>query len=152
MDFIRIIRSLEEFIYELATRIILIPKTFCKILLLPRWVHDFVVKEFSKDENERFDHYLSPIIIWMIMVVVPYVFIFNFLGNQFAQLTIQHQPTFFRFFFNQSLERKFFLLALILLIGSLGISAALLKSKRDVISKIKWNFLSDMKRIKINDI
>ena len=55
MDFIRIIRSLEEFIYELAVWIILIPKTFFKILISPKWINDFVaviIEAIKEQQNE----------------------------------------------------------------------------------------------------
>lgn len=72
MDFVRTLQSLEEAVYEVITWVLFLPKTLAQILFRPDWVRGYVSAEFDKDQADRFQAYLSPVLFWLIVAVVPY--------------------------------------------------------------------------------
>jgi hypothetical protein len=72
MDFIQTLHSLEEAVYEIVTWVLFLPKTFVKVFFRPDWIQAYVTAEFDKEPAERFQAYLSPILFWLIVAVVPY--------------------------------------------------------------------------------
>lgn len=68
-----ILGQFEKLAYSLAIWIILIPKTIIKILIDPGWVRDYVAGEFAKDNESRFDDYVSPVILLLLCSLVPFV-------------------------------------------------------------------------------
>ncbi len=138
MDLIRILRSAEEFIYEVALWVILVPITFAKVVFRPWWVQSYVALQFEKPPEERFNDYLSPIIFWSITAVLPYLYAINALSGW-----AQGQPThvfgtdafFILKFINQSFEVKFITISLLLIGGPLGMSIAIVAAKKIKLSK-----------------
>jgi hypothetical protein len=79
VDFIKLIRSAEELIYEICLWILQTPKTFLKIIR-PEWTITYVRQELEKSEKERFQEYVSPMLLWIIIVIAPtFIFLKNFL-------------------------------------------------------------------------
>jgi hypothetical protein len=75
MNFVRIIKEIDELIYEFATWFFLVPKTLFKVLFSPKWIYSYVSDEFEKPAEERFNEYLSPALFWVIAGVLPYYFV-----------------------------------------------------------------------------
>jgi hypothetical protein len=138
MDLIRILRSAEDFIYEVALWVILVPITFAKVVSRPWWVQSYVASQFEKPSEERFNDYLSPIIFWSIMSVLPYIYAINALSDwtQGQPANVIGTDAFFIFkFINQSFEVKFIIISLLLIGGPLGMSIAIVAAKKIKLSK-----------------
>ena len=72
MDFIKTLQSLEDAVFEIVMWILLLPKTLFQIIIKPRWIYSYVTKEWEKKPEERFQDFLSPIIFWILLAVIPY--------------------------------------------------------------------------------
>ena len=75
VDLSRIFESIEKLAYDILIWILLIPKTLVKILMEPRWVPGYVKKELGEQGDERFDDYLSPVMLLLIVSLLPYLFV-----------------------------------------------------------------------------
>lgn len=70
MDFIRILRSLEEFLYEVMTWLVFYPRTLLRTALHPITVLDYSRAELRKPEEEQFQDTLSaPLFLMLTMVI-----------------------------------------------------------------------------------
>lgn len=72
MDFVGILHSLEDALYEVVMWVVLLPKTLVKVLLYPGWVQPYVTAEWKKDPGKRFEGFVSPMIFWFILGILPY--------------------------------------------------------------------------------
>lgn len=70
-----IIESVEKFAYEVLIWILLIPKTLIKILLNPAWVPEYVAGELNDKTDDRFDSFISPVILILISTLVPVAYL-----------------------------------------------------------------------------
>jgi hypothetical protein len=77
MDIIKILQTLEEALYEVTTWLVLLPKTYFKVVIRPDWIQRYITIEWMKELPERFKNYLSPLLFWIFVVVLPYIFIFK---------------------------------------------------------------------------
>lgn len=75
MNILNILEGIEKLVVELLLWIIFVPKTLFKILADPEWVPGYVEKELAK-ESDRFDNYISPILLFLPASAVLFV-IFN---------------------------------------------------------------------------
>lgn len=103
MDFGEILKSVEDAVFEVMIWILLLPKTLFRVMIKPKWAMEYVTEEWKKDpeEEERFDEYLSPVLLWLLSAVIPitaaFVFIspdintaedfFNALSSRISQVT-----------------------------------------------------------------
>lgn len=60
MDLIRLLRSLEEFLYELVGWLVFYPRNLWRVLVHPGEVAHYTRREFSKDPEQRFAEAISP--------------------------------------------------------------------------------------------
>lgn len=72
MDFVDTLHSLEDALYEAIMWVVLLPKTLVKVLLRPGWIQPYVTAEWKKDPGKRFEGFLSPMIFWFILGILPY--------------------------------------------------------------------------------
>ena len=72
MDFARLFQSVEDAVYEVMVWILLLPKTLFLALFSPRKAIGYVEKEWDKKPDERFDEYLSPVLLWLLVTVIPF--------------------------------------------------------------------------------
>src|SRR5437016_3572875 len=117
MNILKILQSLEELLYELALWVILLPKTFFKVLFQPQWTYTYLISEWEKEPGDRYEHYMSPIFFWVIIAVSPYLMFFN----SFASKDVIH---------NLSVETRFLVVASILLGWPLGVAVSIHRSER----------------------
>ncbi len=75
MNIFRLLLSLEEFLYELLLAIYFVPKTFVKITFNPSWIYGYVSEEMNKDTKIRFDDYVSPLLLFVVLVVFPFAYL-----------------------------------------------------------------------------
>jgi hypothetical protein len=72
MDFIKIIRSLEEFLYEVMSWIIFYPRTILRILLHPTRMTTYSEAEQDDLPSDRFTDALSPPLLLMLTIVLTH--------------------------------------------------------------------------------
>lgn len=72
MDFIRILRSLEEFLYEVMTWLVFYPRTLLRTALRPIEVLDYARTELRKPEEEQFQDALSAPLFLMLTLVISH--------------------------------------------------------------------------------
>lgn len=80
MDILKIIQSLQDFMYELVVWVLLLPKTIFNAVFRPSWMVGYVNAEWEKTTEERFDDYLSPALFLLVVAVVPNA-LFNWMGR-----------------------------------------------------------------------
>jgi hypothetical protein len=71
MDFGKLFQSIEDAVYEVMVWILLLPKTLFRSMFRPRWAIQYVNEEWEKKPEDRFDEYLSPVLLWLMVAVLP---------------------------------------------------------------------------------
>ncbi len=71
MDFGKLFQSIEDAVYEVMVWVLLLPKTFFRSMFRPRWTIEYVNEEWEKKPEDRFDEFLSPVLLWLIVAVFP---------------------------------------------------------------------------------
>ncbi len=71
MDFMKLFQALENAVYEIVTWVMFLPKTLFFTIFKPAHMMKYVNEEWKKEEKERFDDFLSPVIFWLFVVVIP---------------------------------------------------------------------------------
>jgi hypothetical protein len=66
-----IIESVEKFAYEIMIWVLLIPKTIINIILNPTWVPEYIARELEDKTDDRFDSYISPLVLILVSTLVP---------------------------------------------------------------------------------
>jgi uncharacterized membrane protein YfbV (UPF0208 family) len=89
MDFMKLFQSLENAVYEIVTWVMFLPKTIFYTIIKPARMMEYVTEEWKKEEKDRFDDFLSPVILWLLVVVIPMLTI-PFL-NPLSELAIMFQ-------------------------------------------------------------
>jgi len=72
MDLIRLLRSLEEFLYELVGWLVFYPRTLWRVLVRPGEVASYTRREFAKDPEHRFADAISPVLMLILSVVLAH--------------------------------------------------------------------------------
>ena len=71
MDFIKLIQSLQELVFEMVVWVLLLPKTFFRALLRPDLMVKYVNSELQKEPEKQFDDYISPVLFYLMLAVIP---------------------------------------------------------------------------------
>jgi hypothetical protein len=133
MEIIKLLQSLEDLIYQAALWIILIPKTFVKVVRQPRWCQSYVAAELAKDPSRRFDEYMSPILFWITTAVVPYLLVIDYLRSV-SQSRVA-QETEFSQFIGFPWATRLLVVAMFASGGPLGFSVLIEKAKHTVVGR-----------------
>lgn len=72
MDFLKLLRSLEEFLYELCTWFLFFPRTLYRVIVHPQRMASYVDAELKQDAEHRFDDAISPPMFLMLAVLVAH--------------------------------------------------------------------------------
>jgi hypothetical protein len=117
VNFLNIIRSVEQFVYEIALWIVLIPKTIYKILVHPGTIKEYVESELAKEEKKQFEDQMSPILFWLMLVVIPSYTSIRYLfkdipTNEITEL-ITKKPENYLFYITSTLLSSILTLALL---------------------------------------
>lgn len=72
MDLMRILRSLEEFLYELVGWLVFYPRTLWRVLVHPTGMARYVDGELHKPEDQRFADAISPVLMLILSVVIAH--------------------------------------------------------------------------------
>lgn len=76
MDFAKLFKSVEDAIYEVMVWLLLLPKTFFRTVMHPMVSMEYINSEWEKKADDRFDEYLSPVLLWLLSAVIPITLIF----------------------------------------------------------------------------
>ena len=71
MDFAKLFKSVEDAVYEVMVWLLLLPKTLIQTAVRPKWAMEYIDEEWEKKPDERFDEYLSPVMLWLLSAVIP---------------------------------------------------------------------------------
>jgi hypothetical protein len=71
MDIGKLFQSIEDAVYEIMVWILLLPKTLLRSMFKPRWAIQYVHEELGRTPEDRFDEFLSPVLLWLIAAVLP---------------------------------------------------------------------------------
>lgn len=119
MDLYRLIQALEKLIFEVASWFVFLPFTLAFTLFRPNRIHMFVLEEFKKEPEERFQNRMSPPLFWAIIGVLP----------AFASIELW-RPIEIESFIDRfilpgwAIESKIFALSVALMSGPIAFSAA----------------------------
>jgi hypothetical protein len=81
MDLVKVLESVDEFIYEIALWLLLVPRTFLQVVFRPAWACAYVDAELKKDKSQRFSDYLSPVLFWVVVGLIPYFCVLGLLSS-----------------------------------------------------------------------
>lgn len=81
MDLIRLLRSLEEFLYELVGWLIFFPRTLLRVLVNPGGVALYAQSELRKDAEHRYADSISPVLMLILSVVLAHVLEMSLRGD-----------------------------------------------------------------------
>lgn len=95
MNFYRLVHSIEELVYQFAIWLLLLPKTIIKIIRHPKWMQPYVEEELKKEHEHRFQEYLSPILFWVLISVVPTYYLgFDFFKGLLSEFELMEAENF----------------------------------------------------------
>lgn len=92
MDILKIIQSLQDFMYELVVWVLLLPKTIFRAVFRPGWMVAYVNEEWEKKPEDRFDEYLSPALFLLVVAVIPNT-LFSWMGRNVVTSDVTAQLT-----------------------------------------------------------
>lgn len=72
MDLMRILRSLEEFLYELVGWLVFYPRTFWRVLRHPAAIARYTELELQQDPERQFTETISPVLMLILSVVIAH--------------------------------------------------------------------------------
>ena len=82
MDFIRILRSLEELLYELMTWIVLYPRTLWRSAVSPLAMLRYSQREVTDSLDEQYTETLSPVLFLMLTLALSHAIDQAFIGHR----------------------------------------------------------------------
>jgi hypothetical protein len=71
MDFVKMIQSLQDLVFEIVVWVLLLPKTFFRALLRPDLMVKYVNSEFQKEPEKQFDEFVPPVLFYLMLAVIP---------------------------------------------------------------------------------
>lgn len=89
MDFMKMLRSLEELLYEVMTWLVFFPRTFFHTLLQPYKTLEYCRQEMHVPEEQQFDRALSPPLFLLLSLLLAHVVA---LGLHYDALAQTHSP------------------------------------------------------------
>lgn len=73
MDFMKLLKSFEELVFEALTWLILLPRTLMRIVLHPLCMTHYAAAEIARDDEARFDDALSPPLLLILCVLIAHL-------------------------------------------------------------------------------
>lgn len=130
MDIYRLIQAFEKLIFEVASWFVFLPVTLAFTLFRPNHIHKFVLEEFKKEPQERFQNRMSPPLFWAIIGILP----------AFVSLESWRSPDVESFLDSYilsgwTIETKLFALSVALLSGPTAFSVAIQLLQRKVLTR-----------------
>lgn len=72
MDFVKILRSLEEFLYEVMSWLAFYPRTLLRIVARPVAVSRYTVQEMAQEQDRRFTETISPPLMLILSLLLAH--------------------------------------------------------------------------------
>jgi hypothetical protein len=72
MDFLKILKSFEEFVYEALTWLLLLPRTLLRIVIRPQQMATYAATELGDEGEGRFDQAISPPLLLILCVMIAH--------------------------------------------------------------------------------
>lgn len=72
MDFLKILKSFEEFVYEALTWLVLLPRTLWRIAVAPRRMTAYASAELASQSETRFSEAISPPLLLILSVLIAH--------------------------------------------------------------------------------
>jgi len=72
MDFLKLVRSIEEFLYEAMTWLLFYPRTLWRCVRNPDWIIAYTDKELGESPGEQFTDLMSPPLFLIISIVIAH--------------------------------------------------------------------------------
>lgn len=72
MDFLKILRSLEEFLYEVMSWLAFYPRTLFRILLHPIAVSKYTVLQMAEERDQQFTETISPPLMLILSIILAH--------------------------------------------------------------------------------
>lgn len=72
MDFLKILKSFEEFVYEALTWLVLLPRTLWRIVVSPRRMTAYAAAELASQSETRFSEAISPPLLLILSVLIAH--------------------------------------------------------------------------------
>jgi len=72
MDFLKILKSFEEFVYEALTWLVLLPRTLWRIVVSPRRMTGYAGAQLASQSETRFSEAISPPLLLILCVLISH--------------------------------------------------------------------------------
>lgn len=72
MDFLKILKSFEEFVYEALTWLVLLPRTLWRIVISPRRMTSYAAKQLDSQSDTRFSEAISPPLLLILCMLLSH--------------------------------------------------------------------------------
>jgi hypothetical protein len=78
MDFVKLLHSVEELVFLIASWLVLVPKTFFRVLFSAEWTYKYIQTQLAIEKPEdRYNDYSPPILFWVGGGILPYITVLN---------------------------------------------------------------------------
>jgi len=88
MDFLKIIRAVEEFLYESVTWLLFYPRTFWRCVRHPDWIIAYTDRELGESPGEQFTDLISPPLFLILSIFIAHG-VELFLGSRLPPTTMR---------------------------------------------------------------
>ena len=129
----KVLQSVEELIFQIATWLVLLPKTLLQVLKRPQWAPEYVSEELQKDVTERFSSQMSPVLFWVLIGLVPHLLTIDLLGSM-SESRVASEKEWVRFV-RSSWEARLLVISIFALSGPLAFSTAIARDRKETVSR-----------------
>jgi hypothetical protein len=130
---LKLLQSVEELIFQIATWLVLLPKTFLRVLTRPRWVPEYIDEELHKDAVERFGSQMSPVLFWVIVGLLPHMLTIDLLGSMSGS-RVASEREWIRFLAS-SWEARLMAISIFAFSGPLAFATAIARDRKETVSR-----------------
>lgn len=130
----KLVEMIESVFFNVVLWILLIPKTWFRIVTRPMWAVNYIQEQLSKSQEEQFDGYMSPFLFFFVVGVLPLTFFFN---SWVAVEVTRTQDLFYTTMLSQTWEVKFLATSIFASTGPLSVVTVLQNMQGGEVSKSK---------------
>lgn len=89
---VNVLEDFEKLAYKILMWVILVPKTVIKVILDPGFVPEYVRGELASEKGRQFDEYISPMLLYLGVTLLPAIAIYFMPAFGLDLLTPQDNP------------------------------------------------------------
>ena len=90
---VNILEDFEKLAYKILMWVILVPKTIIKIIVDPGFVRGYVHGELESESGKQFDEYISPMLLYLGVILIPAIAIYFIPAFGITMVTPQEDET-----------------------------------------------------------